>query len=345
MQFRFLTPALLLCLAACSPKNQAEAEIPDSPPPSTTPTEEEETTPELSEEEKAKLLAAEKLAQDREQMRQAAQTESQRWTPELRAAAEKLATTKYPSLRAGLQVLLKSEHRKPGHAERDAARHPVETLEFFKITPKQTVLEYSPGQGWYTELLAPLLASQGQLLVTTQDPAKEPYDRSTYYAERLKLLLDNAPELYGKVERLVVSGSQPELNVENRVDTALVIRGMHSWVTSKTTDAWLDQIHAALKKNGVLGIVQHRAPSGANPEETAPQGYLPEEWVIQAVEARGFKLQEKSEINQNPKDTKDYERGVWALPPSLALGEQDREKYEAIGESDRMTLRFVRVEK
>jgi predicted methyltransferase len=108
---------------------------------------------------------------------------------------------------------------------------------------------------------------------------------------------------------------------------------------------WLAEIQKALKPNGVLGIEQHRAKADANPEESAKKGYLPEKWVIEKVEAAGFKLAGKSEVNANAKDTKDYEGGVWNLPPSYRLGDKDREKYAAIGESDRMTLKFTKVAK
>jgi predicted methyltransferase len=120
---------------------------------------------------------------------------------------------------------------------------------------------------------------------------------------------------------------------------------MHGWHRNGVVSGWLSQIHKALKPKGVLGVVQHRAKPDANPDQSAEKGYLPEKWVIEQVEAAGFKLSKKSEINQNEKDTTDHPVGVWALPPTLRLGEADKEKYEAIGESDRMTLRFVKVEK
>jgi predicted methyltransferase len=108
-------------------------------------------------------------------------------------------------------------------------------------------------------------------------------------------------------------------------------------------DAWLSTLHTALKPGGTLGIVQHRSNPGADPVASAKSGYLPEAWVVTTIEAAGFKLSAKSEINANPKDTKDYQEGVWALPPTLRLKDKDRLKYVSIGESDRMTLRFVKV--
>lgn len=354
MTARFISLALILApLAACSSKS---GEPPVSPAPAPTEpaveespaaTEEpEQVQNEPTEEELERQKAAEQLARDRAQMQADAQQELSRWTPELREQAQRLAATKYPTLEAGLKAALASPHRQPGHAERDSARHPLETLKFFGLKPSMTVLEYGPGGGWYTELLAPVLAAQGKLIVTTADPKGPPESRATLYAERLQLFLEKSPELFGKVQPVIFGDfSSPELGLENEVDMALVIRGMHSWVREGNLNAWLQQIHKALKPGGVLGIVQHRAAPGADPQQTAPKGYVPEAWLIEQVQAQGFKLQAKSEINANPKDTRDYEVGVWALPPNLRLGDQDREKYIAIGESDRMTLRFVKAAK
>ena len=269
--------------------------------------------------------------------------EKARWTPELRAEAQKLADKAYPTGKAAIQAAVAGKHRKPGHADRDKQRHPVETLELFGFKPTMTVLEYGPGEGWYTELLAPALAKKGKLLVTNGDPNGPADQRATFYAQRVKLLLESAPEVYGKVETVTVDGKAPKLGREATVDLALVIRGLHGMNNSGTLDAWLREIHGALKPNGVLGIVQHRAAPDANPEESSKKGYLPEKWVIERVEAAGFKLAGKSEVNANPKDTKDYPEGVWALPPTLQLGDKDREKYVAIGESDRMTLKFTKA--
>jgi predicted methyltransferase len=260
----------------------------------------------------------------------------------MHTAAQKLATTKFDSARAAFGKIHTSGYRAPENVARDRYRHPVETLEFFGLKPDMTVLEYGPGAGWYTELLAPMLAARGKLIATNSDPKGSPSERSTMYGRRFQLFLDTAPELYGKVEVVLVDGNNPSLGLTNVLDQALVIRGMHGWKRSGTVEAWLREIHLALKPGGVLGIVQHRAKAGVSADESAKDGYLPEAWVIEKVTAAGFALQEKSEINANPKDTTEHPAGVWTLPPSLRLGDQDREKYEAIGESDRMTLRFVK---
>lgn len=288
---------------------------------------------------------AEKLAREFADMESKAKAELDRWTPELRAEAKKLADATYMSARAGVMLALKGKHRTPGHSERDAARHPLATLEFFGLTPTMTVLEHGPGEGWYTELLAPTLAKRGKLLVTMADPKAPREVRATLYAQRLERFLDKSPELYGKVERVIVDGRKPALSLEGAVDMVLVIRAMHGWQRDKTLGAWLGEYHKALKPGGTLGIVQHRAKDGTNPDETAPKGYLPEKFVIEQVEAAGFKLAKKSEVNANPKDTTEHPEGVWSLPPTLRGSESDQAKYKAIGESDRMTLRFTKVGK
>ena len=275
---------------------------------------------------------------------QAAHAETRALDAGLRADAQKLADKSYATGRAALQAAVASKTRVPGHVERDKARHPVETLEFLGFKPTMTVLEYSPGEGWYTQILAPALAKKGKLLATNTDPNGPADQRSTYYGERFKLFLETSPELYGKVETVIVDGKTPSLPQEGSVDLALVFRSLHGMVNAGTLDAWLAQFHKALKAKGTLGIEQHRAAAGADPLESSKKGYLPEAWVIEKVEAAGFKLAGKSEVNANAKDTKDYPNGVWALPPSLQLGDQDRDKYVAIGESDRMTPWFVKVE-
>jgi predicted methyltransferase len=283
------------------------------------------------------------IDQERAQFKAEHDAEVARFTPELHAQAKALAERTYPSLRAGLPPILKSAHRQPGNAERDAQRHPLQTLELMGVTPKQTVLEYGPGEGWFSELLAPLLAKQGKLLATSADPNGPADLRPTLYAQRYQWFLETAPEIYGKVQLAIYDPKAPSLPADGSVDTVLVFRGLHGMVNQGTLQAWLSAFHGALKDKGVLGVEQHRAKPDADPLVSAKQGYLPEAWVVSEIEKAGFKLVKKSEINANPKDTKDYAEGVWALPPTYRLGDVDRAKYAAIGESDRMTLRFEKV--
>ena len=168
--------------------------------------------------------------------------------------------------------------------------------------------------------------------------------------KRTRFYQASTSELYGKVQVIRVDYQAPQLNLDGKLDMVLLMREVHMMKNWGTLDAWLREIHRALKPNGILGVEEHRAAPGANAEESVGKGYLPEAWVIEKVEAAGFALAGKSEINANPRDTKDYPNGVWSLPPSFQAGPEyapadarDRAKYGAIGESDRMTLKFVRV--
>ena len=289
----------------------------------------------------AKPNDAERAQQGRAKADADHQTELSRWTPELHAAAKRLAETSYPTFDVALKAALASPHRRPGNAARDKYRHPRETLEFFGLQPTSIVLEYGPGAGWYTELLAPVFAKRGKLFVTSDDPNGSAGERSVA-GYRLKLLLETAPELFAQVEPIAIDAKNPKLPLDGKLDAVLVIRELHNLVNDGSLDAWLAEFRRALKPKGILGVVDHRGLSDADPLKSSKLGYVPEAWAIERIEAAGFKLSEKSEINANPKDTKDYPDGVWTLPPSYRLGEKDREKYAAIGESDRFTLRFVK---
>lgn len=269
--------------------------------------------------------------------------ERARLTPEVRAATKSIADTPYRDGRAAVTASLAGPHRKADNRQRDAQRHPIETLELFGFAPDQTVLEYGPGTGWYTEVLAPALAAEGKLYVTMPDPDGPEDQRSTLYGKRTEVFLDRLPEAYGKVERVVIDRTAPKLPFDGDIDLIVLMRGMHGMVNGGTLDAWLAEFHRALVPGGVLGIEQHRADPSKTAEETSRQGYLPEAFVVEQVEKAGFKLAGKSEINANPKDDRDHPEGVWTLPPALRLGDADGQKWTAIGESDRMTLRFVKV--
>jgi len=344
-----LVPVLLgsLLLACETPPEAPPPAVPKPAPVETTAASatappEPPKAPEPTPEEKKKAEELKKLTADREKMEAAAKAEAARFTPELKAEAKALAEKTFPNTKAALTAVLAGKHRVPGHAARDAHRHPVETLTFFGFGPKQTVIEYGPGEGWYTEVLAPVLAKQGKLFVTNNDPNGPADQRSTFYGQRFKAFLDKAPELYGKAEVLLVD-KEPSLAVEGKADLIVVMRSLHGMQNSGKLEAWLAQFHKALKPGGVLGVEQHRAKADADPVASSKLGYLPEKWVIEKIEAAGFKLAGKSEVNANPKDTKDYPDGVWTLPPSFELGEKDHDKYAAIGESDRMTLKFTKV--
>lgn len=297
-----------------------------------------------SPEEQKKAEEKKKLEDEFAKLEAEHKAELARLTPELRKNAQALADKTYPSLKAALTAAMASPHRKPGSSARDGQRHPQETLEAFGIKPNQTVLEYGPGEGWFTELLAPALAKNGKLLVTMTDANGPKDQRSTLYGLRTKYFLERLPEVYGKVEAVTVDAKAPKLALDGKLDAVLLSRGAHGMYNNKVLAAWLGEFHRALKPKGVLGIEQHRAAPGKSPDETSKHGYLTEAFVIEQVEAAGFKLAAKSEINANPKDTRDYPEGVWSLPPTLREGDKNRDKYLAIGESDRMTLKFVKVD-
>jgi predicted methyltransferase len=256
---------------------------------------------------------------------------------------------------AAIAAAMRGSHRSPGAADRDPYRRPVETLAFFGFTPTMTVLDVGPGAGYYAELLAPALAKDGLYLATNREQPSTTAEPSAHHwtafeGVQFDALLRAAPELYGKVQVIRVDYEAPKLNLDGQVDMVLLMREVHMMKNWGTLDMWLREVHRALKPNGILGVEEHRAAPGSNPEQTVTKGYLPEAWVIEKIEAAGFSFAGKSEINANPWDTKDYPNGVWSLPPSFQAGPdyapagaRDRAKYVPIGESDRMTLRFVRV--
>jgi predicted methyltransferase len=301
--------------------------------------------PPLTPEQEKKAKALKELQADRDKWQDASSAEIARWNPDLHAKAAALAGKAYPSLDAALKAVLASPVRRPGDADRDKYRHPVETLDFFGIKPTMKVLEVGPGEGWYTELLAPSLAARGKLFDTASDPNGPDDSRVAFSGQRWQKFLATSPELYGKVQTVIVDGKAPSLAAipPGTLDAALVMREVHGMVNSGTFTPWLTELRKALKPNGILGIEEHRAKPDADPLASSKQGYVPEQWVIDQVQAAGFKLAGKSEINANPKDTKDYPEGVWALPPSLQRGDKDRDALKAIGESDRMTLKFTKA--
>ncbi len=234
---------------------------------------------------------------------------------------------------------LNGKHRAEGNADRNQYRHPRETLEFFGLEPGMTVMEISPGGGWYTEVLAPLMKGNGTFIAAHYDVNGGNYSRRSL-GGFLRKLGENG-EVYGEVK---VSALQPPMSMSpapaGTVDIAVAFRNVHSWMRMDQVENFFAVIHDSLKPGGVLGIVQHRGKPEFDVDTMKKTAYVSEAKVIELAELAGFELDGKSEVNANDADTKDYPGGVWTLPPSLREGEKDREKYLAIGESDRMTLRF-----
>jgi predicted methyltransferase len=263
----------------------------------------------------------------------------------LALGAGTLAVQAQPAGDAALQAVLQGAHRSAANVARDAWRHPAETLSFFGLRPDQVVVELSPGAGWYTEILAPYLRERGQLLLGANDPVG-PSEYGRRAASRLQQKLAAQPALYDRVQLRVFEPAAGQLAYAQpaSVDLVLTFRNVHNWLAlgEDKTQAVFESAFRVLKPGGVLGVVEHRRPAGQPQDAKASSGYVHEATVIALAQQAGFKLAGRSEVNANPRDSADHAGGVWALPPTLANKEQDRERYQAIGESDRMTLKFVK---
>lgn len=248
-----------------------------------------------------------------------------------------------------LDEAIAGEHRSAENKARDQYRHPKETLEFFGFRPDMTVVEIWPGNGWYTEILAPALKEKGKLLAAQYSVNPKASYQRRYFGEFLSKLGSN-PKVYGDVEIThFYFPYQMRLGPAESADLVVTFRNAHNWVTGQGADAHFgpmafQAIFDVLKPGGVLGLVDHRWGDPQNEDPQAGNGYISEQRIIEYATAAGFKLAAKSEINANPKDTRDHPQGVWTLPPTLATGDESPEKYLAIGESDRMTLKFVKPE-
>ncbi len=247
-----------------------------------------------------------------------------------------------PSTSELLDRAIAGDWRDPANVARDVWRHPKQTLEFFGVSADQRVLEIYPGRGWYTEILVPFLRERGHYLGANVDPATAPNERvNTYLTQQnadLSAKLAAHPEVYDKAQLRQIDPASPALGDPGSVDAVLTFRNVHNWMMGGHADIMFKGFYEVLKPGGVLGVVEHRAASDVPAGDKS--GYVGQDQVIAMAKAAGFEFEESSDINANPADTKDHEVGVWSLPPSLRLGDKDRAKYEAIGESDRMTLRF-----
>ena len=224
-----------------------------------------------------------------------------------------------------LKESIESQDRTPQFTTRDVYRHPYETLTFFNIQPDMTVVELNPGGGWYTEILANYIHYPGTLIAA----------QGSYYMDGFKKKMDSDP-MFGRVEIVNLNSNLAE---PNSVDAIVTFRNLHNWLGPQL-DSIFKSSMVALKPGGILGVVEHRANPGTSLKAMKSSGYVTEAHAIEVALNNGFELVAKSEINANSKDTKDHPKGVWTLPPRLRLDDVDREKYESIGESDRMTLLF-----
>jgi predicted methyltransferase len=242
---------------------------------------------------------------------------------------------------ARLDAILAGDQRSAAARARDTYRHPEQTLLFFGIRPDTRVVEIWPDSGWYTEIIAPLVHEHGKYYAALepQDPA------STYLTRRRQAFLDmlaSRPNLYGGVEIETLGPDGGDIAPAGSADLVLTFRNIHDWMAEGWAAQAFAAMYRALRPGGVLGVVEHRGKPGLPQDPKAKNGYVNEDYAIHLIEAAGFKLVATSEINANPSDTKDYPQGVWTLPPTYRLGLTDQDKYAAIGESDRMTLKFVK---
>ena len=227
--------------------------------------------------------------------------------------------------------------------KRDVYRHPAETMQFFGIKPSQTVVEIEPGGGWYTEILAPYLRAHGKLYEApiAGKSGIEGLKQSNGYKQFVDKLAQ-APAVYDKVAVGALSAGTLDNIPVGSADMVVTFRNIHNWIKGEQVDANLRAFYAALKPGGVLGVEEHRAKAGTSLEKMIDTGYVTQDYVIEHARAAGFTFVGSSEVNANARDTADHPNGVWSLPPTLQGGDKDKDQYLAIGESDRMTLKFVK---
>ena len=244
-----------------------------------------------------------------------------------------------------LESVINSKNRTPSYVERDKYRNPLNTLSFFKIKNNMKVIELQPSGGnspggWYTEILAPYLKKNGLLIAAHFNP-KESEWRAQMRKGYEKRIENN--EDFNKIQMAVLSMPPDKLNPDNSVDMVLTFRNLHNWLKAGYLKEVFEVSFKVLMPGGIFGVVEHRAPDNYTIDEMNKSGYVSEKIAIQYAESVGFILEDKAEINANPLDTKDHKYGVWTLPPTLKLADDNaRKKYMKIGESDRMTLRFIK---
>ncbi|NID17419.1 class I SAM-dependent methyltransferase [Luteibacter yeojuensis] len=246
------------------------------------------------------------------------------------ASAGQVASTQ---LKAAVDGSWRSEKNKA----RDPYRHPEQTLTFFGIRPDMTVIEIWPSGGWFTEILAPFLNDNGHYIAAVPPGSK------SAAALKKKFGFDKAH--YGNAGFVEFEDKTPNLGPDGSADMVLTFRNVHNWAADGSAEAMFKAFYKVLKPGGVLGVEDHRADKGKKLDEVVNTGYLPTDYVVKLATDAGFRLDGQSEVNANPKDNHDHPKGVWTLPPTYELGEKDKAKYAAIGESDRMTLRFVKPAK
>jgi predicted methyltransferase len=241
---------------------------------------------------------------------------------------------------ASLEQIMVGDHRSDANIVRNQSRHPVETLEFFGLRPDMTLIEIGPSGGWYAEILAPYMRDQGRYFGAHFSP-NSPTAFHRRSLENFEEKIRVRPDIYGKATiRHLLPPDEVVIGPAEGADMALTFRNVHNWIMAGLEHEYFEAFYGALKPGGILGVVEHRAKPDAGMEVMRTTGYVTEDYVKEIAAAAGFEFVASAEINANPMDTKEYPEGVWTLPPEFRMGDVDREKYAAIGESDRMTLKF-----
>lgn len=242
-----------------------------------------------------------------------------------------------------IEAAMNGSHRSAAYKARDKYRHPRATLLFFGLKPDMTVVEITPGGGWYSEILAPVLRDNGVFYAASYRISEESRDFFRRMDANYRAKLKASPDVYGKMKLVYFDRESPNFAQSGSADMVLTFRNVHNWAKAGTAESMFRGFHAALKPGGVLGVIDHRAKPGTSFEEQIQSGYMAEDYVIDLARKAGFRLSAKSEINANPRDAGDHPGGVWNLLPNLRnVSEADEARMRAIGESDRMTLRFVK---
>jgi len=233
------------------------------------------------------------------------------------------------------------DQRTEKEISRNAFRHPVDTLEFLNVQPDMTVVEIWPGGGWYASILAPYLKDEGQYYAAHFDP-----ESSVKFFRTMRSKFENRMQSHAAFSNVTLSTMAPpeklDIAPEGSADRVLTFRNVHNWMRNRSEQAVFNAFYKALKPGGIVGVIEHRAPENFTYEQMVKSGYVKESYVIQLAEKAGLELLGRSEINRNPQDTKNYVNGVWTLPPTLRVIDSQRDRMLSIGESDRMTLKFVK---
>lgn len=255
-----------------------------------------------------------------------------------------LSADEYGLANLSLHELANGTHRSEANRARNEPRHPVETLEFFGLEKDMTVIEILPAGGWYTEIIAPYVAEEGKFYAAHFSP-----NSALNYAARslqgFEAKITERPDIYGRITvRHIDPPHEVIIAPPESADIAMTFRNVHNWIMAGQEFEYFETFYDALKPGGILGVVEHRALPGASMEVMETSGYVTEAYVKEIAAAAGFEFVASSEINANPMDHTEYPAGVWTLPPSYRLGDENRATYQAIGESDRMTLKFRKPE-